>query len=131
MKPRCAACDELIFAREYTQAEDQNWHIKHFCCWNCDTPLGGQHYVAKDSKPYCLGCYENILAKSCLTCGKKIPANVQRLSHKDMHWHATATCFACSACKQSLLEKQFMVKQGLIFCSVKCKREMLKHVTPV
>eukprot|EP00116_Pleurobrachia_bachei_P009540 sb/3469802/ len=33
---------QLIFAKEYTLAEDRNWHIDHFCCWECDSPLGGQ-----------------------------------------------------------------------------------------
>ncbi|CAH1784829.1 unnamed protein product, partial [Owenia fusiformis] len=39
VRPRCSACDELIFSKEYTQAEGQNWHVKHFCCWRCDRPL--------------------------------------------------------------------------------------------
>ncbi|XP_033123431.1 testin-like isoform X2 [Anneissia japonica] len=125
IRPRCAACDELIFAKEYTQAEDQNWHLKHFCCWECDTPLGGKRYVARDSHPYCLDCYQNTFAKTCSSCSKKIQADGQRLSHGDSHWHATNECFKCSGCQQSLIGKQFLPKSGYIFCSVTCKKKVL------
>ncbi|XP_071961725.1 testin-like isoform X2 [Antedon mediterranea] len=125
IRPRCAACDELIFAKEYTQAEDQNWHLKHFCCWECDTPLGGKRYVARDAHPYCLDCYQNTFAKTCSSCSKKIQADGQRLSHGDGHWHATNECFKCSGCQQSLIGKQFLPKSGYIFCSVTCKRKVL------
>ena len=66
MKPRCAACDELIFSKEYTKAENQNWHLNHFCCWKCDKPLGGTKYIIIDSKPYCLEC--NNLNFSKVSC---------------------------------------------------------------
>ncbi|XP_070559462.1 testin-like isoform X2 [Ptychodera flava] len=124
-RPRCAACDELIFAREYTQAEDQNWHLKHFCCFDCDTLLGGKRYVPRDNHPYCLECYEKRFAKICQKCKQKIAADAQRLSHKEFHWHATDECFACSNCNKSLIGKQFMPKQGYVFCSVDCKRKLL------
>nr|XP_002734641.1 PREDICTED: testin-like [Saccoglossus kowalevskii] len=124
-RPRCAACDELIFAREYTQAEDQNWHLKHFCCFECDTLLGGKRYVPRDNHPYCLECYEVIFAKICQACKGKISADAQRLSHKEFHWHANEQCFCCSNCNTNLLGKQFLPKAGHIFCSVKCKKEVL------
>ena len=81
VKPRCAACDEvslrilvsfnlkyfllfkLIFSKEYTKAENQNWHLGHFCCWKCDIPLGGTKYLVVDSKPYCLECHCKIFSK--------------------------------------------------------------------
>ncbi|XP_026688706.1 testin-like [Diaphorina citri] len=34
--PRCHACDELIFVNEYTLAENKTFHVKHFCCYECD-----------------------------------------------------------------------------------------------
>lgn len=55
--PRCQACDELIFAPEYTGAEDKTWHIKHFCCYLCDKPLAGHKYIPVKSQPHCLDCY--------------------------------------------------------------------------
>ncbi|NXR10023.1 TES protein, partial [Semnornis frantzii] len=56
-KPRCAGCDELIFSNEYTQAEGQNWHLKHFCCFDCDCVLAGEIYVTVNDKPVCKPCY--------------------------------------------------------------------------
>uniref|UniRef100_A0A4W5MTA0 Testin n=1 Tax=Hucho hucho TaxID=62062 RepID=A0A4W5MTA0_9TELE len=56
-KPRCGGCDELIFSNEYTQAEDQNWHLKHFCCFDCDCVLAGETYVMENNKPVCKPCY--------------------------------------------------------------------------
>uniref|UniRef100_A0A4W6C3V9 Testin n=1 Tax=Lates calcarifer TaxID=8187 RepID=A0A4W6C3V9_LATCA len=56
-KPRCGGCDELIFSNEYTQAEGQNWHLKHFCCFDCDCILAGETYVMENEKPVCKPCY--------------------------------------------------------------------------
>ncbi|KAF5893477.1 testin isoform X2, partial [Clarias magur] len=56
-KPRCGGCDELIFSNEYTQAEGQNWHLKHFCCFDCDCILAGETYVMENDKPVCQPCY--------------------------------------------------------------------------
>ncbi len=56
--PRCHACDELIFAPEYTGAEHKTWHLKHFCCYRCDKPLAGHKYIAVKSQPHCLHCYQ-------------------------------------------------------------------------
>lgn len=39
---RCGACDEIIWSKEYTSAEGSSFHIKHFCCYHCDTPLAGK-----------------------------------------------------------------------------------------
>ena len=61
--PRCSACDELIFAAEYTGAEDQHWHLKHFCCWMCDRPLAGHKYIPVDGQPHCLLCWQAMHGK--------------------------------------------------------------------
>lgn len=68
--PRCKACDELIFTKEYTAAEGCTFHIKHFCCFQCDIPLAGLQYVPdeKTNMPLCLHCYEQYYAASCQNC---------------------------------------------------------------
>lgn len=48
---------QLIFCNEYTQAEGQNWHLKHFCCFECDCVLAGEMYVMEKDKPVCEPCY--------------------------------------------------------------------------
>ncbi|XP_021913698.1 uncharacterized protein LOC110826900 isoform X2 [Zootermopsis nevadensis] len=61
--PRCFACDELIFVKEYTCAEGNAFHVKHFCCYECDTPLGGKQYIPKDNQPVCLECFQKKYGK--------------------------------------------------------------------
>ncbi|XP_071809956.1 testin-like isoform X1 [Asterias amurensis] len=123
LKPRCAACDELIFSEKYTLAEELSWHIDHFCCWNCDTVLGGRRYVARESHPYCLPCYDKLFAKYCGTCNEKIEADSKRLNHENNFWHADSVCFKCSTCSASLVGRSFLPKDRNIFCSVQCKRK--------
>uniref|UniRef100_A0A915HY73 Testin n=1 Tax=Romanomermis culicivorax TaxID=13658 RepID=A0A915HY73_ROMCU len=141
--PRCSGCDELIFAKEYTMAEERNWHVQHFCCYNCDTHLGGKRYVCKHEQPYCLDCYKLLFArlcvkkvwpelikilvalrKTCEFCREKIAADVHRISHDNLHWHAKSECFFCCYCKISLLKQKYVVKNGKIFCTIDCKNRI-------
>lgn len=121
-RPRCDACDELIFSKSYTQAEGSNWHLKHFCCFECDMKLGGEQYVVREN-PYCLACYEILFAKKCGTCGKVIAADDKRLCYKENFWHATDECFHCSNCSVSLVGKEFLPKGSNAYCSAKCYKE--------
>ena len=54
---------QLIFAGEYTSAEDAAWHTDHFCCWLCDAPLAGRQYTPIDGQPHCLDCYQRKYGK--------------------------------------------------------------------
>ena len=57
---------QLIFSNEYTQAEDQNWHLKHFCCFECDCVLAGETYVMEKDKPVCKPCYMSNYSVVCV-----------------------------------------------------------------
>uniref|UniRef100_A0A914DKM7 Uncharacterized protein n=1 Tax=Acrobeloides nanus TaxID=290746 RepID=A0A914DKM7_9BILA len=114
-KPRCSACDELIFCGEYTKAMNKDWHSDHFCCWQCDSTLTGQRYILRDDHPYCVKCYEDVFANTCDECGKPIGIDSKDLSYKDKHWHED--CFLCNMCKISLVDKPFGSKNDRIFCS--------------
>ncbi|XP_053999637.1 uncharacterized protein LOC128887597 isoform X1 [Hylaeus anthracinus] len=118
--PRCFACDELIFVREYTVAEGHNYHIKHFCCWDCDIPLAGKKYITENDRPLCLPCYQKSYAKTCNACEKVIAADQQGVPVKDLHFHATESCFCCFICKRNLLNGRIAVKEKKIFCSKEC-----------
>nr|XP_033814562.1 prickle-like protein 1 isoform X2 [Geotrypetes seraphini] len=120
LKPRCSACDEIIFADECTEAEGRHWHMKHFCCFECETILGGQRYIMKDGRPFCCGCFESLYAEYCETCGEHIGVDHAQMTYDGQHWHATETCFACAQCKTSLLGCPFLPKQGQIYCSKTC-----------
>ncbi|KJH41066.1 PET domain protein [Dictyocaulus viviparus] len=83
----------LIFAREYTFAEEKSWHFDHFACFKCDFRLGGHRYMTKNDQPHCIDCYMKYFAKSCNTCGHKIGADEKRLNYQEYHWHAKKECF--------------------------------------
>ncbi|XP_054551269.1 prickle-like protein 2 isoform X1 [Talpa occidentalis] len=120
LKPRCAACDEIIFADECTEAEGRHWHMKHFCCFECETVLGGQRYIMKEGRPYCCHCFESLYAEYCDTCAQHIGIDQGQMTYDGQHWHATEACFCCAHCKKSLLGRPFLPKQGQIFCSRAC-----------
>lgn len=120
LKPRCQACDEIIFAAECTEAEGRHWHMCHFCCFECEAALGGQRYVMRQSRPYCCGCYQALYAEYCDGCGEHIGLNQGQMTYEGQHWHATDACFCCSRCRLPLLGKPFLPKGGQIFCSRGC-----------
>ncbi|XP_017796416.1 PREDICTED: uncharacterized protein LOC108577735 [Habropoda laboriosa] len=127
--PRCFACDELIFVREYTVAEGHNYHVKHFCCWDCDVPLAGKQYTTENDRPLCLPCYQKTYAKTCNMCEKVIAADQQGVTVKDLNFHAIGTCFCCYICNKSLLDGRFAVREKKIFCSKECISKFLHPQT--
>ena len=62
---------QLIFCREYTHAEDNNWHLDHFCCLRCDVGLGGKQYRPQEGMPYCLSCFEAEFSTLCEVRGRE------------------------------------------------------------
>ncbi|XP_058790239.1 testin [Phymastichus coffea] len=123
--PRCFACDELIFVREYTVAEGHNYHVKHFCCWDCDIPLAERQYLTENDRPVCLSCYQNNYAQTCNACNNVIAADQQGVTVKDLHFHVTENCFCCTTCKKSLLGGKISVKENKLLCSKECIAEFL------
>ncbi|KAL6420122.1 hypothetical protein ACFW04_014079 [Cataglyphis niger] len=117
---RCFACDELIFVREYTVAEGHNYHVKHFCCWDCDMPLAGQQYITENDRPLCLPCYQKSYAKTCAACNIVIAADQQGVAIKNLNFHATEVCFCCYSCKKNLLNGRMAIKEDKLFCSKDC-----------
>ncbi|EDV24512.1 uncharacterized protein TRIADDRAFT_26089, partial [Trichoplax adhaerens] len=121
VKPRCNACDEIIFTEECIQAHGRTWHTDHFVCYECECRLGSRNqYIMRDGQPYCCRCFESLYAVYCESCGEMIELNDGHMAHNDMHWHASDDCFSCSECNQSLLGKTFLPKHGKLYCSVAC-----------
>ncbi|KAG8254492.1 Prickle-like protein 2 [Homalodisca vitripennis] len=122
LKPRCSACDEIILADECTEAEGRAWHMKHFACLECDQQLGGQRYIMRDGRPYCLTCFDAMFAEYCDSCGEPIKVDHGQMSHEGQHWHATEKCFCCHNCRASLLGRPFLPRRGAIYCSIACSK---------
>ncbi|XP_014304941.2 prickle-like protein 4 [Myotis lucifugus] len=59
LRPRCPACDQLIFSPRCTEAEGWRWHENHFCCQDCAGPLGGGRYAWPGGGPCCPTCFES------------------------------------------------------------------------
>lgn len=118
--PRCSACDELIFTKEYCLAEDATFHLKHFCCFQCDVPLAGQDYTLEDEKPYCLPCYETSKAATCNACEKIIKPDERGCQLNGVHFHAEDRCFSCTVCKVPLMGKKLLLRNDKLFCSHAC-----------
>jgi len=125
--PRCSACDELIFAAEYTGAEDRFWHLKHFCCYECDTALAGHKYIPVNSQPHCLTCWQNKHGKICSSCESYISPEDKRVTLGDTHWHATEDCFKCAVCSSSLLGGKMTRKEGVLLCSSLCANKLVQQ----
>jgi hypothetical protein len=115
VRPRCAACDELIFSAEYTKAMDQDWHTSHFACFHCDLALTGHRYVLRDDHAYCIGCYEKLFAHTCEECKIVIGTDSKDLSYKELHWHEK--CFQCSDCQTSLVDRPFATQNNRLYCA--------------
>ncbi|XP_004713201.2 prickle planar cell polarity protein 3 isoform X2 [Echinops telfairi] len=120
LRPRCQACDEIIFSPECTEAEGRHWHMGHFCCFECEASLGGQRYVMRQSRPHCCTCYEARHAEYCDGCGEHIGLEQGQMAYEGQHWHASDRCFCCSRCGRPLLGRPFLPRRGLIFCSRAC-----------
>lgn len=113
---------QIILADECTEAEGRAWHMKHFACFECDKQLGGQRYIMRDGKPYCLHCFDAMFAEYCDYCGEPIGVDQGQMSHDGQHWHATDHCFSCSTCRCSLLGRPFLPRRGAIYCSIACSK---------
>ncbi|XP_022902781.2 uncharacterized protein [Onthophagus taurus] len=118
--PRCMACDELIFVKEYCLAENATFHVKHFCCFECDTPLAGSNYVMEESQPICLSCYETVRASKCAACFKVIKPDEPGATLKGLHFHAHDGCFRCHVCTKPLLNAKLLLRNDKLYCSGVC-----------
>lgn len=96
--------------------------MRHFVCVECSATLGGQRYIMKNTKPYCLVCFDSMFAEYCDSCGDTIGVDQGQMTHETQHWHATDKCFCCSSCGVSLLGRPFLPRRGKIYCSVDCSR---------
>ncbi|XP_043066280.1 protein prickle isoform X2 [Drosophila bipectinata] len=114
--------NEIILADECTEAEGRAWHMNHFACHECDKQLGGQRYIMRDGKPYCLHCFDAMFAEYCDYCGEAIGVDQGQMSHDGQHWHATDECFSCNTCRCSLLGRAFLPRRGAIYCSIACSK---------
>ena len=123
--PRCSSCDELIFAEEYTKAEGRFWHVTHFCCWICDSPLAGKKYVPGTvGQPHCQDCWNKSFGKMCVACGEHIGLGEQRVSLGEDSWHDRQECYRCGVCQTALSGRKVSRAESALVCSSSCGRKL-------
>uniref|UniRef100_A0ABI7ZJJ9 Prickle planar cell polarity protein 4 n=1 Tax=Felis catus TaxID=9685 RepID=A0ABI7ZJJ9_FELCA len=85
LRPRCPACDQLIFSRRCTEAEGRRWHENHFCCQDCAGPLGGGLYALPGGGPCCPSCFESRYSVSGSSRAQTLEgeAGVDRVEERD------------------------------------------------
>ncbi|XP_020647076.2 LIM and cysteine-rich domains protein 1 isoform X1 [Pogona vitticeps] len=59
IRPRCAACDEIIFSEDYQQVEGLTWHKQHFTCLECEALLTGKPFILDAANLLCTTCSKN------------------------------------------------------------------------
>ncbi|XP_065520331.1 LOW QUALITY PROTEIN: prickle planar cell polarity protein 3-like [Lathamus discolor] len=113
-RPRCQACDELIFSPLCTEAGGRHWHVGHFRCLECEGPLGGggAHFLLRHGHAYCAPCHQARHTHLCDACAGPIGPDQPHLTHRGQHWHARPTCFCCAACGRPLLGLPFLPRGG-------------------
>ncbi|XP_045541804.1 lipoma-preferred partner homolog [Papilio machaon] len=94
----CIKCDEKVVGESSgCTAMGNMYHVKCFCCHQCNTNLQGKPFYAVEGKPYCEADYYETLEK-CSVCNKPILDRILRATGKPYH----PTCFTCVVCGKSL-----------------------------
>ena len=115
---------QLIFSEEFTMAENRGWHVKHFCCFQCEIQLNDKMYIYDDSQqPYCIKCYSDKLNIRCCACEQIIQLDEERIEFDENTWHVNEHCFRCCICAKALLESGFNVESGHVYCLKSCSKK--------
>jgi hypothetical protein len=54
-----------------------------------------------------------------------------QVAHGGQHWHATDPCFSCHTCHKSLLNRPFLPRRGVVYCSIPCSKNSRRHLEQV
>jgi paxillin len=111
----------------------KKWHVDHWVCVNCQTPIGAGQFYEVNGKPHCIPCHKALFAPrfflacfffcicwkfglSCCRCGMCNQPILDRcvvaLGRK---WHVDH--FVCTTCKQPFTS-QFFTRDGMPYCEL-------------
>ncbi|XP_076171056.1 uncharacterized protein LOC143148534 isoform X3 [Ptiloglossa arizonensis] len=124
--PGLALQEALMHHQRHSQSDDDSGCALEEYTWVPPglrpDQLGGQRYVMREGRPYCLRCFDASFAEYCDSCGEPIGVDQGQMSHEGQHWHATEACFCCATCRTSLLGRPFLPRRGAIYCSIACSK---------
>lgn len=128
----CAMCGRPVYG-DAIHAIGKKWHVDHWVCVNCQTPIGAGQFYEVNGKPHCIPCHKALFAPrfflacfffcicwkfglSCCRCGMCNQPILDRcvvaLGRK---WHVDH--FVCTTCKQPFTS-QFFTRDGMPYCEL-------------
>jgi len=111
---RCDKCTQIFKpGMKKMEYKGQQFHENCFTCFECTRPIGTKSFIPKDSKIYCVECYENNFATKCTRCLKVISQG--GVTYKNQPFHRE--CFTCTSCSQSLAGQRFTSREDHPYCS--------------
>ncbi|XP_028412546.1 zinc finger protein 239-like isoform X2 [Dendronephthya gigantea] len=130
----CPSCHRNLFSEKCVQCglaivgdgvtyNNEVWHDSCFGCYNCQQPLSTRKFLIREGNRYCNCCYEDIFAKQCHSCCKKIKDGAY-LTTNDLYWHSD--CFKCTDCHKDLGHIGFHMVNEKTYCS-DCPRSVFFH----
>jgi paxillin len=123
----CAMCNKPIIG-DCMEAMGKKFHVDHFVCQSCQTPLGGGvQFFEANGKPNCVDCHKALIAPKCGSCNEAILDRCVTALGKKWHVHH----FVCAACQQPFTS-QFFQRDGMPYCtSLSClAAALLSHQVP-
>nr|XP_020853977.1 four and a half LIM domains protein 5 isoform X2 [Phascolarctos cinereus] len=110
---KCFQCKKIIMpGSRKIEFRGNEWHASCFICQSCGQPMGKNPVMTKDSKNYCVPCFEKHFAPYCKSCKKVV--SVGGMTFHNKPWHKD--CFLCSRCKKKLYGENFFSRDDDPFC---------------
>jgi hypothetical protein len=111
---RCDKCAQIFKpGMKKMEYKGQQFHENCFLCSSCNSPIGSKSFIPKDSKIFCVPCYEQNFATKCSLCTKVISQG--GVTYKNQPFHRE--CFTCTNCNQSLAGQRFTSRDEHPYCS--------------
>jgi hypothetical protein len=115
--PKCDFCQQSVSGATLL-AMNKFWHVDHFFCTKCLSPLctydtsSKVHYYIHDGKPYCQKDYGDLWADVCKGCHKTIFD--RKAISMDSFWHES--CLRCFECKKPFKDEIYYEIEGVPYC---------------
>ena len=121
---KCTGCSKAIISGGITY-RGQPWHRQCFTCTHCNQSLAGLSFTTRDDKQYCTHCVTQLFSRPCSTCSEPVGTGGTRfVSFEGRHWHSS--CFTCTSCFSSLVDKGFIAEEKEILC-IDCARMKMEE----
>ena len=115
LAPKCFKCHELIgFGTQLLTWRNNDYHSSCLSCFVCEGSLSSEPFHPRnDGENVCGTCFKEQFAHKCGTCSD--PITIDGVLYQNVAYHSK--CFICVHCKESLKEKQFLVREDGETCS--------------